>query len=111
MAITHPSPAPFDVEVRPDRDRVVVAPSGEIDLSTVDVLRTRIEELEAAGSTRLVLDLRRVSFLDTTGLRLIVEQARRPDVDLSLIAGEPPVQRIFEITGLLDSLPFVPQAA
>jgi anti-sigma B factor antagonist len=97
----------FRVEVQPDRERVIVAPHGEIDISTVDTLRTRIEELEQSGFEHLLLDLRGVEFLDTTGLRLIIEQTRRTDVEFGVIPGAAPVQRVFEISGMLDSLPFV----
>ncbi len=105
--LAHEPPPPFEVEIRPDRERVIVAPKGEIDIATVDILRDRLEELEDAGFAQLLLDLRDVTFLDSTGLRLIIAQARREDVEFSVIPGDPSVQRIFEISGLLDTLPFV----
>lgn len=83
----------------------VVAPVGEIDIATIQPVR---EALEAtAGPLRL--DLSAVTFLDTTGLRLVVEQERvcraahRP---FSIVAGPADVQRIFDIAGLRDRLPF-----
>ena len=108
LQLPDPSPrAPFRVEIKPDRERVVVAPFGEVDIATVDTLRIRLEELEESGFEHVLLDLRGVEFLDTSGLRLIIEQARRTDVEFGVVPGDATVQRVFEISGLLDSLPFV----
>jgi hypothetical protein len=62
-------PEPFRVEAQTGRDRTAVAPVGELDLATAGPLQDALNELEAAGSERLVLDLRRVSFMDWWGLR------------------------------------------
>ena len=97
---------PFEIAVNPDGDRVVVVPKGEIDLSTVPVLRRRLDEAARSGVKQLVLDLRGVSFLDSSGLKLILDQLDR-DVDFALIAGPESVHRVFEITGLHARIPFV----
>ena len=101
-------PGQFDVEVRTDEGAVVVAPRGEIDLGTVDEVRRAIERAHDSAST-LVIDLSGVGFLDTSGLRLVVEQhnrARDLGYSLKLIPGPPPVQRVFQIAGLEPKLPF-----
>jgi anti-anti-sigma factor len=57
-----------------------------------------------------VLDLRGVSFIDSTGLRLALDldaAARGDGFRVELIPGPPQVQRIFDLTGALDQLPFV----
>ena len=97
-------------EVIPQRDEVRVRPVGTLDLSTVDVLEDQIIELRGAGFRRLVLDLGELTFMDSTGLRLVLRwdaEARQDGFELGLIAGPPPVQRVFELTGTLDHLPFV----
>jgi anti-anti-sigma factor len=63
----------FRVEVEPDRDAVRVCPIGEIDLSTVGQVRAQLDELRSAGFSRLILDLRRATFLDSSGVRLALD--------------------------------------
>ena len=59
-------PEPFAVEVQ-RRDAVaIVRPRGELDLVTVETLRAALDGIESTG--RLVLDLRGLSFIDSTGL-------------------------------------------
>ncbi len=97
----------FTVDVRREGDLVVVAPKGEIDLSTVEQLRAAIEKHE---QDRLLLDLRDVDFLDSSGLTLILELHRRAEetgVGFALGRGPEPVQRIFAMTGLAHRLRFV----
>lgn len=99
----------FTVDVRRDGTTVVVAPAGEIDLATADNLRERLRE--ACNRCRtLVLDLRRVRFLDTSGLQLVLEQQRvaaEADRRFVLVRGEPRVQRLFDVAGLSDRLTMV----
>jgi anti-anti-sigma factor len=64
--------------VQPERDVVRVCPRGEIDIDTVGAVRSQLDELVGAGFTRVVLDLRDTTFLDSTGLRL---SERLPFVD------------------------------
>ena len=100
---------PFAIDVHPQREVVRVAPVGEIDLATVGPLRERIGELLAAGFSRLTLDLRGVTFMDSTGLRLVLElvQASRDDHwKLSVVEVPHAVQRVFELSGVLDAVPF-----
>ena len=96
-------PSPLRVDVWPEGEVVHVCPVGEIDLDTVSRVRDRLDELRAAGFKRLVLDLRGVTFLDSTGIRLVLEtdaSARADGFDFGLIEGPANVQRAFEITGL-----------
>jgi anti-sigma B factor antagonist len=65
-------PAAFRVELIPDRTRILVAPHGELDLSTADEVRDAIAEVREHGFDRIVLDLRGISFIDSTGVRLLV---------------------------------------
>jgi anti-sigma B factor antagonist len=99
----------FHVETVPDRDVVRVSPIGEIDLSTVGEIRDQLRELRAVGFMRLVLDLRGTTFLDSTGLHLILEEcdtARAAGAQFAIVAGPPEVQRVFDLTGLGAQLPF-----
>ena len=103
-------PAPFRLEVHPARDVVRICPLGEVDLETVGTVGEQIEELRAAGFTRLVLDLRGVTFLDSTGLHLAIEAhaaSRAEGWEFALIEGPAHVQRVFEVTGSRAALTFV----
>lgn len=72
MAFNRSEIEPFRVDVAPDREEVRVSPVGELDLATVPLVDTELAELWSLGFARLVLDLRNVCFLDSTGLRLAV---------------------------------------
>lgn len=102
-------PPLFRCEVIPERDHVRVAPSGELDMASVPLLDQAIQELRDAGFDHVVVDLRQLCFLDSTGLRLLLQltaAARADSHRLELIEGPPEVQRIFEITKTLGALPF-----
>jgi anti-anti-sigma factor len=102
--------APFRIDVEPSRDVVRVIPVGDLDLATTGNLRDEVERLHGAGFNRLVLDLRQLRFMDSTGLRLILEvdaESRNDGWDFSLVPGPDAVQRLFEITHLTSRLDFV----
>jgi anti-sigma B factor antagonist len=97
----------FEVVVDRRAGRLSVRPVGELDIATVGRLRGAFaERLDAED---LVVDLRGLSFLDTSGLQLMVELHRRSQDDgwrLTLVRGDRAVQRVFEIAGLEGFLPF-----
>lgn len=110
MFVPSPAPAPFSCEVDPDHERVVVRPCGELDLSTVDDVDGTLRDLRAAGFDRLVVDLAGLTFVDSSGLSLLLRWARfaaQDGVTLELRPGSPEVMRVFEIAGTADALPFV----
>jgi anti-sigma B factor antagonist len=114
MTATHGiASAPFGIDVHPERDIVRVCPSGDVDLATAGAIRRQIDELTSAGFRRIVLDLGGVTFLDSTGIRLVIDLATRARTEgwaLAIVEGSPDVQQVFRITGLLERLPFVPAA-
>jgi anti-anti-sigma factor len=99
-------PDPFHVEVRPDRGRVVVVPHGEVDIATADQLAREIDELVARGFDTIVVDLRATSFMDSSGLHLLLRQSARTDVRVTLIDGAPAVRRAIDLAGIRELLPF-----
>jgi anti-anti-sigma factor len=103
------APGNFDVATDRRPSALVVAPRGEIDLATVDLVRDAVERDHQQGED-VVLDLREVGFMDTSGLRYVlelVERASRDGFDVRLVRGPRPVQRVFEVAGLEPRLPFV----
>jgi anti-anti-sigma factor len=82
------------------RSGAVVTPRGEIDLATVDAVGAA---LASATAPRVVLDLRETTFLDSAGIRLIVEAARDLEAqgrELVVVRGGPEVRRVFDLVGL-----------
>lgn len=91
-----------------------VALRGELDLSTTDKLQRELERVEAATPGVLVLDLSGLTFLDSTGLRLIVaadQRARAADRRLVVVKGPVAVHRVFSITKLDERLDMVDDAS
>lgn len=103
-------PQRFRWDVVDEVSRVRVAPAGELDMASTPKLAHAIRVLREAGASHLVIDLRGLTFIDSTGLRLALDleaETRNDGLRLELLAGPPQVQRIFELTGALDQLPFV----
>jgi anti-sigma B factor antagonist len=98
-------PFPFRCEVTPERDRVRIGLSGELDMESVEQVRGAVTELLRSGFDRFVVDLSELSFIDSSGLSLMLELGAG-NFELELVPGPPAVQKIFRITGTLEMLPF-----
>lgn len=83
----------------------VVVGSGELDLSTADHLREAIDRVRTADDDRaVVIDLRDVTFIDSTGLKELI----RPVIDGHRVTLRHPseqVCRVIQLSGLADTLP------
>jgi anti-sigma B factor antagonist len=102
-------PDRFRCEVRQGRASAVLVVAGELDLATVGELESALQSL-AKTKRAVTLDLRELRFVDSTGLRLILEidaLARQDGFNFALVRGPETVQRIFAITGVEDHLVFV----
>jgi anti-anti-sigma factor len=95
-------PDTFEVMVRPDRARVIVEPVGELDAATVGRVSSELDALVEVGFTELVLDLRKLTFMDAAGLRLVLAQLRRRDVTVRVVNGPPVVARMFDLAELAE---------
>jgi anti-anti-sigma factor len=90
-------------------DRYTLILTGELDLASAPAIAQIVPELCASGATEIVLDLRQLAFMDSTGLRTILSSkttCERHLCEFSLIPGPRAVQRVFELTGLAEKLPF-----
>lgn len=90
-------------------DTVVLTLEGELDLASASKLERELVNLEAAKPGRIVIDLRGLSFIDSTGMRTLALAQRRAlsdDHDLLLRRGPHQVQRVFELTGSLGTFTF-----
>jgi anti-anti-sigma factor len=77
--------------------------AGELDLSTVDEAEHTLRDALAAGSRRIVIDLRDLDFMDSTGITLLVRWdlgARNDGYSLAMIPGGEHIQRLLSLTGL-----------
>ena len=87
---------------------------GELDLSTVGKVEDELKRAEADAPPFVVLDFTQLSFLDSTGLRLVVtadKRAREAGRRLAVIKGPDTVQRVFAITRLDERLEMVDDVA
>jgi anti-sigma B factor antagonist len=99
----------FAVDLHPERETVRVAPRGELDLGTVEMLGAQLRELRDSGFEYVVLDLRKLTFMDSTGIALILAEdraARSNGHDFSLIGGPPAIQRVLDACGVAERLRF-----
>jgi anti-anti-sigma factor len=102
----------FRCDVARGDDGVRITLEGELDLATAPEVEAALREAadDYAAPERCVLDLRELTFMDSSGLRAILSAnavARRDGRVLQIVAGPPAVQRVFEICGVSDSLRFV----
>jgi anti-anti-sigma factor len=103
--------ANLDFETTRNGTVAVIAPTGELDLSGAALLEDELGRLAAEPElSAVVLDLRRLEFMDSSGLRLVVladMRAREAGRRFSLIKGSETVHRVFEITRMSERLDFV----
>lgn len=86
-----------------DGEVTVITVGGEIDVYTAPVLRDQLDRQIAAGRHELVLDLRGVSFMDSTGLGVLVGRLkliRLQGGSLRLVCSSERILKVFSITGL-----------
>jgi anti-sigma B factor antagonist len=103
-------PDPFRVQVQFLNATAHVTVSGELDLLSAPELERALERIAAGGAERVVLDLRALAFLDSTGMALIIRFRRRAATDGSVfqvVRGPRGVHRVFTITGVEDQFVFV----
>jgi anti-sigma B factor antagonist len=107
-----PSPPPcqrwrpqveIEIERRTEGGWDVLDVAGEVDLSTAPELRSRIEGLADDGCRRLVVDLADVSFMDSSGLSVLVsgfKGMREAGGEMAVVCPNVSIAKIFSITGL-----------
>jgi len=100
-------PEPFRCESGHDGDRWWVRPVGELDLDTAPLLDEALGAARAAGGADVVLDMRALTFMDSTGLRLVIRwdtAAREEGFEFAIVPGTEVVQRVFRLTGMDEHL-------
>jgi anti-anti-sigma factor len=105
-----PDAEPLTCVITREHDTATIRAAGSLDLATVPTLETHISELRDIGVRRMILDLSDLNFMDSTGLRCILQcdaAARQDGFTIALIQGPRAVQRVFELTGTTAQLRFI----
>ena len=93
----------LDVQTSRHGDAHVLTLQGEIDVYTAPRLRQSIADLVTAGARLVVVDMKDIDFLDSTGVGVLVQALRRlqaRDGDLVIVVTQEKILKIFDITGL-----------
>ena len=104
----------FECHASREADHTRLSLYGELDIAAADDFEAALEELERNGPQRILLDMRGLSFLDSTGLRALLAadtRARGAGRRLIILQGPEAVRRVFEITGLEERLELVDDEA
>jgi anti-sigma B factor antagonist len=102
-------PKPFNCEIAEVAGAIHLRPSGDLDMGTATVLGDALQGAIDGGARQVVVDLRGLEFMDSTGITLVTRfnnEARRDGYDLALIPGRPRIMRLFELTGLAEYFTF-----
>jgi anti-anti-sigma factor len=102
--------SPFDVTIEERGDTVHVTLLGELDISNASRLEDDLRRIEAGSPRVLLLDLSKLDFMDSTGLRLLIgadARAREAGRRLVLVRGNEMVQRVLRVTRLDERLEIV----
>ena len=104
-------PPVFGLEsVTEDDGSVHIRLRGELDLNTAPRVEEELRDAEGRGATTIVLDLRELRFMDSTGLRLVIDadaRARESGGRLLIVRGPDTVQRVFRVTRLEERLDMI----
>ena len=91
-------------------DTAKAALSGAFDMAATFTVEPALEQaLDRPGLEALEIDLSRLHFVDSTGIGVLLRveaEARERGVALSIVPAPPEVHRVFEMSGVLDALPF-----
>jgi len=101
----------FSIEERRLDGTVVLTLRGELDLVNAETVATRLDALRAAGQP-VLLDLDALDFMDSSGLRVVLNAAEASDASgwpFSVTHGPDQVRRLFESTAVTERLPIVPR--
>jgi anti-sigma B factor antagonist len=99
----------LSMQTKAHEGRHVVVLGGELDIASAPMLEATLEELCAADATEVTIDMAGVEFVDSMGLKAILRgQAlcSQHGCEYSLTPAQRPARRVFEVTKLIDRLPF-----
>ena len=100
----------FRIESRREADAVVLALGGELDVASAPRLEQELATAAGGDARLIVLDLRELEFMDSTGLRAVLtayDAAREDGRGFGLVRGPQQVQRLLSLTRVADRLVIV----
>jgi stage II sporulation protein AA (anti-sigma F factor antagonist) len=100
----------FDVTTEDRGEAVHIRLSGELDISTAPKVEDELARVEPNRPDLIILDLSKLGFMDSTGLRLLISadaRAREAGRDLAIVQGNEMVQRVLRLTRLDERLHIV----
>jgi anti-sigma B factor antagonist len=95
-------------EMQGDAARLTI--TGEVDIATVPRVEEAVATVLAQGARSLIVDLSRLAFVDSSGLRMLITLNDRSAAEgwsLGLIRPPEPASSVFQITGAEENLPFI----
>jgi anti-anti-sigma factor len=107
---TPPPPSALEIDSELHADSARLTPSGELDIATAPQLEQEVRSLLARSVRDVVIDLSRLTFIDSSALRLFIvlnERAGTEGWRLGFVRPVGQVASVFEITGAQDNLPFI----
>jgi anti-anti-sigma factor len=102
----------FQIETRSNGDATLIAVGGELDLASSPALREELERAHDAGAGLVILDLRELVFMDSTGLSVLVKAHQRAAESgrrFAVVRGGKQVERLLTLTGVAERLTVVDQ--
>jgi anti-anti-sigma factor len=103
------TPGHLGIQRKPDAQGIVVALTGELDLASAPELDRQLRDLDDTNPGRLLIDLSGLEFIDSTGLALMVRAQQAANGNghkLSLRRGPAQIQKLFEVTRLVEHFTF-----
>ena len=88
----------------------MIAMSGELDLASSPALQEELDRIASSQSQLLIIDLRELDFMDSTGLSVLVRAHQRAEEQgrqVAMVKGPQQVQRLLSLTGVGDKLTLV----
>ena len=100
----------FRLEVQSQGRAIVLSVSGELDLASSPALQEELQRAAASDSDLLIIDLRELDFMDSTGLSVLVRAHQRAEEQgrqLAMVKGPQQVQRLLSLTGVADRMTLI----
>jgi len=100
----------FNVEVRTENGVPLLDVRGELDLASSPMLEQALERVIATSPSMVIIDLRELEFMDSTGLSVLIrahQRALQGSHRLGIVNGSRQIRRLLSLTGVADRLTIV----
>jgi anti-sigma B factor antagonist len=100
----------FRVEVRSENGAQLLSVTGELDLASSPALEEELERVANESPSLVIIDLRALDFMDSTGLSVLIrahQRAQERGHEFGIVNGSRQVRRLLSLTGVADRLTIV----